>query len=76
MIVKMLPRFLTTRLQQPQKISDFLRSTQKTPDLLRDESSVAQHYQRRNFDLLSLQASLLSGHSGQHSPSQLSIGLC
>ncbi|ROL52052.1 hypothetical protein DPX16_23544 [Anabarilius grahami] len=51
------------------------RSTPKTPDLLHNESSVEQYYKRRNFELLSLQASLLSGHSGQ-TPSQLSLGLC
>ncbi|KAK7161200.1 hypothetical protein R3I94_004014 [Phoxinus phoxinus] len=39
------------------------RSTPETPDLLRNESREEKRYQRTNFDLLSLQASLLSGHS-------------
>ncbi|CAM4471460.1 unnamed protein product [Leuciscus chuanchicus] len=46
------------------------RSAPKTPDLLHNESRAEQCYKRRAFDQLSLQASLLSGHSS----SQLSIG--
>ncbi|XP_052403129.1 uncharacterized protein C1orf100-like [Carassius gibelio] len=49
------------------------RLTQKTPDMQHYESRAVKKYQRRNFDLLTLQASLQSHHRETHTPKGQSI---
>ncbi|KAF4118304.1 hypothetical protein G5714_000355 [Onychostoma macrolepis] len=53
------------------------RLTPKTPDMQHYESGAVKKYQRRNFDLLTLQASLQSHHRETHTsntPTGQSIG--